>query len=88
MISCEIRYSVFDRDFLCVLIVQFVCVLLLMCVIFFTCLPYTDFNGLEYGDKPGGFCQMSRECRSGAVQSHKLPTPGGEVLVRRDADND
>ena len=25
-IRCEIRYYVFDKDFLCVLIVQFVCV--------------------------------------------------------------
>jgi len=25
-IRCEIRYYVFDNDFLCVLIVQFVCV--------------------------------------------------------------
>ena len=25
----------------------------------------TESNGLEYGDKPGGFCQKSRGCRSG-----------------------
>ena len=24
----------------------------------------TESNGLEYGDKPGGFCQKSRGCRS------------------------
>ena len=33
-IRYEIRYYVFDNDFLCVLIIQFVCVLLSMCVIF------------------------------------------------------
>ena len=51
-------------------------VMLLVCN-FLTCLLYTESNGLDYGDKPGGFCQKSRECRSGEVQSHKLPTPGG-----------
>ena len=36
------------------------------------------FEGTESnGDKPGGFCQNSRECRSGEEQSHKSPTPGG-----------
>ena len=25
----------------------------------------TESNGLKYGDKPGGFCQKSRECRTG-----------------------
>ena len=30
----------------------------------------------KYGDKPGGFCQKSRECRSGEEQGHKSPTPG------------
>ena len=33
-------------------------------------------NGLQYGDKPGGFCQKSRGCRSGEEQGHKSPTPG------------
>jgi len=36
----------------------------------------TESNGLKYSDKPGGFCQKSRECRSGEEQSHKSPTPG------------
>ena len=31
----------------------------------------------SYSDKPGGFCQKYRECRSGEEQSHKSPTPGG-----------
>ena len=45
----------------------------------------TESNGLEYGDKPGGFCQKSRECRSGGEQSHYLhlvavfASPGGEA---------
>jgi len=51
---------------------------------FFTVLSYAEQfvvaclldNGLKYGDKPGGFCQKSRECRSGEEQSHKSPTPG------------
>jgi len=36
-----------------------------------------ESNGLKYCDKPGGFCQKSRECRSGEEQSHKSPTPSG-----------
>ena len=41
-IRYEIRYYVFDNDFLCVLIIQFVCVLLSMCVIFSLVLSYAE----------------------------------------------
>jgi len=55
------------------------CLFLTYCSALFCSTDLTfRFEGTESnGDKPGGCCQKSRECRSGEEQSHKSPTPGG-----------